>query len=140
MALGGAGWLHDPAGGLQTSKPNFSGGNDMARWTDELKARQAEKIRDWQPWKHSTGAKTEAGKQISSRNGYKGGHRNILRQVIRDRREQAAKLRSEIEASIGKHRIKQSDRVLIGQVADHMMATTADLDNMLDDLLAEAQR
>ena len=41
----------------------------MARhWTDEQKARQAELIRGWQPWRHSTGAKTPEGKARSAAN------------------------------------------------------------------------
>lgn len=34
----------------------------MPRWTDEAKAKQAELIRSWRPWEHSTGAKTPEGK------------------------------------------------------------------------------
>ena len=45
----------------------------MARiWTDEAKARHADimrtKIYAWQPWKHSTGARTPEGKAIASQN------------------------------------------------------------------------
>lgn len=32
-------------------------------WTPERKARQAELIKTWKPWKHSTGPKTEEGKK-----------------------------------------------------------------------------
>lgn len=34
----------------------------MPRWTDEARAKQAEKICTWRPWEHSTGAKTPEGK------------------------------------------------------------------------------
>lgn len=37
-------------------------------WTLEQRARQAELIRNWKPWQHSTGARTPAGKAVSSRN------------------------------------------------------------------------
>ena len=37
-------------------------------WTEERRQRQAEIIRKTKPWKHSTGPRTEAGKQASSRN------------------------------------------------------------------------
>lgn len=60
----------------------------MARkWTAEQRAQQAEKIRQWQPWQNSTGAKTVEGKASSSRNAYKGGFRQQLKdinQLLRD--------------------------------------------------------
>lgn len=37
-------------------------------WTDEQRAHQAAKIRQWQPWKHSTGARTPEGKAVSAQN------------------------------------------------------------------------
>ncbi len=40
----------------------------MRIWTPEARQRQAELIRSWKPWEHSTGAKTEAGKAIVSEN------------------------------------------------------------------------
>ena len=43
-------------------------------WTEERRKRQSELIRQWQPWTASTGAKTEAGKKIISRNAFKGGY------------------------------------------------------------------
>ena len=42
-------------------------------WTLERKKRQAEMIKSWQPWKQSTGARTEAGKEISKMNALKHG-------------------------------------------------------------------
>lgn len=42
------------------------------KWTDEQRKQQSQKIRQWQPWQHSTGAKTAEGKAKSSRNAYKG--------------------------------------------------------------------
>ena len=60
----------------------------MARkWTAEQRAQQAEKIRQWQPWQNSTGAKTVKGKASFSRNAYKGGFRQQLKdinQLLRD--------------------------------------------------------
>ena len=38
------------------------------KWTPEQKARQAELICGWQPWKQSTGARTPEGKAIASQN------------------------------------------------------------------------
>ena len=57
-------------------------------WTPERKARQSKLIQQWQPWKKSTGPKTDAGKSISSRNADKGGTRVLLRQLSRVMREQ----------------------------------------------------
>lgn len=38
-------------------------------WTPERRARQAELIRTWQPWKKSTGPKTPEGKAKAALNG-----------------------------------------------------------------------
>lgn len=43
------------------------------KWTLEQRAQQSVKIRQWQPWQHSTGAKTDEGKAKASRNAFKGG-------------------------------------------------------------------
>lgn len=51
------------------------------RWTPERRARQAELIQTWQPWKESTGPRTAAGKARSSRNAYKGAWRKKLRRL-----------------------------------------------------------
>jgi len=47
------------------------------KWTNEQKAKQSALIHTWKPWRHSTGARTFAGKAIVSRNAYKGGKRII---------------------------------------------------------------
>ena len=61
----------------------------MARhWTPEERAQQSAKIRQWQPWASSTGARTAEGKAISSRNAYKGGARALLREMAALLREQ----------------------------------------------------
>jgi hypothetical protein len=57
-------------------------------WTPERRAKQAEKIRQWQPWEHSTGPKTAEGKAIASQNADKGGTRQMLRDMSRVLREQ----------------------------------------------------
>lgn len=41
-------------------------------WTPERRAKQAEAIKRWQPWRQSTGPRTEEGKARSSRNADKG--------------------------------------------------------------------
>ncbi len=41
-------------------------------WTPERRAKQAEAIRQWQPWGRATGPRTDEGKAKSSRNADKG--------------------------------------------------------------------
>ena len=53
----------------------------MRHWTAEERAKQSVKIRQWQPWTHSTGARTTEGQAISSQNAFKGGFRERLREV-----------------------------------------------------------
>ena len=53
------------------------------KWTPEQRQQQAERIRDWRPWEHSTGPRTAEGKAAASRNGWKGGHREMLRELAR---------------------------------------------------------
>lgn len=57
-------------------------------WTQERRQRQAELIRNWQPWQHSTGVRTQQGKAIASRNAYKGGVRAMLREIAALLRDQ----------------------------------------------------
>ena len=45
-------------------------------WTPERRARQAARIPDWQPWRRSTGPRSEAGKAQSAMNGLKHGGRS----------------------------------------------------------------
>lgn len=61
---------------MQRDEPDaFTRGNELmpksSGWTDERRARQASLIRQWQPWRKSTGPRTAQGKAISSRNAYK---------------------------------------------------------------------
>ncbi len=58
------------------------------QWTTEQRKEQSKKIRQWQPWKSSTGAKTLEGKARSSRNAYKGGFRKEMRKLRQLLREQ----------------------------------------------------
>lgn len=60
-------------------------------WTPEQRKQQAEAIKRWSPWEQSTGPKSEAGKSVVSRNGWKGGTRQVLRelsQILQDHRQQ----------------------------------------------------
>ena len=61
--------------------------------TPEHRARQAEAIRRWKPWEHSTGPKSESGKAIVARNADKGSTRATLRELRKALREQAEALK-----------------------------------------------
>ena len=53
----------------------------MNGWTTERWQRQAELIRQWQPWKNSTGARTAEGKAKASHNAFKGGFRQQMKEL-----------------------------------------------------------
>lgn len=57
-------------------------------WTPERRARQAKLIKQWQPWKNSTGPTSVEGKAKTSGNAWKGGVRPQLREVSKVLREQ----------------------------------------------------
>ena len=62
----------------------------MRKWTTQERQRQAELVKQWQPWQHSTGARTIEGKAIASRNAFKGGLRARLKainQLLRDAKQ-----------------------------------------------------
>ena len=63
-------------------------------WTPQRRAKQAQQIKNWQPWQHSTGAKTAEGKARSSQNANKG-KGALMAQIKELRRE----LMAEIEES-----------------------------------------
>ena len=58
------------------------------QWTPAQRKAQSEKIRQWQPWESSTGAKTLEGKAESFRNAYKGGFREQMKELRQLLREQ----------------------------------------------------
>lgn len=62
-------------------------------WTPEQRAQQSQKIRQWQPWNKSTGARTPEGKDKASRNAYKGGNRALMRGLYAILREQGNSLK-----------------------------------------------
>lgn len=62
-------------------------------WTLARRARQAELIKTWRPWAHSTGPRTPEGKARSSGNAWKGGHREMLRELVRVLNDQREALR-----------------------------------------------
>lgn len=58
--------------------------------TPEHRRQQAERIRACSPWERSTGPRTPEGKAVASRNAWRGGKRQLLREVARalsDQRE-----------------------------------------------------
>jgi len=58
----------------------------MARWTPEARAKQAEAIKRWQPWRKSTGPVTSRGKRRSAANwkkGQRGSFVLLMRQIRR---------------------------------------------------------
>ena len=63
-------------------------------WTPEQRQQQAARIKAWQPWAQSTGPLTPEGKARSSRNGWKGGHREMLRELARVLAEQRDSVRA----------------------------------------------
>lgn len=65
----------------------------MRQWTVAERQRQAELIKQWQPWQNSTGAKTPKGKVISSRNAFKGGFRQELIELRKLLRKQQNNLK-----------------------------------------------
>ena len=53
-------------------------------WTPERRARQSELIRQWKPWRKSTGPKSAPGKAATSRNTWKDGELVKLRQMTKE--------------------------------------------------------
>ncbi len=85
------------------------------KWTPEQKARQAELIGGWQPWKRSTGARTPEGKAIASQNRVKSLER-------------------------AKQRIADAKKALRDAEAEHTRLTGRDTVSPVSQLLAEMQR
>ena len=55
-------------GQIRTKRTIEVGMGTKGSWTPERKAKQAEAIRRWKPWEHSTGPKSDAGKRVASQN------------------------------------------------------------------------
>lgn len=65
------------------------------QWTLEQRKQQAEMIMKWQPWKHSTGARTLQGKAVSSQNAFKHGMSKLfknMRAMLKQQKELLTKL------------------------------------------------
>lgn len=54
----------------------------MRQWTAEERLRQSQLIKNWQPWKQSTGATTPQGKARSSQNAYKHGISKLKKEML----------------------------------------------------------
>jgi len=78
---------------FRVSKANYWRQIMVNGWTLERRQRQAELIRQWQPWKQSTGPKTSEGKAKASRNAWQGGHRAQLRELTRALNVELAEMR-----------------------------------------------
>ena len=61
---------------LQIRQTNYQAGTMSYFRTPELRARQSQAIQSWQPWKKSTGPKSDVGKAKVSRNAVKHGDRS----------------------------------------------------------------
>lgn len=85
------------------------------KWTPEQKARQAELIGSWQPWKQSTGARTPEGKAIASQNRVKSLER-------------------------ARQRIADAKKALRDAEAEHTRLTGRDMVSPASQLLAEMER
>ncbi len=53
-------------------------------WTEERRRKQAEAIKQWQPWAKSTGPKTKTGKERASLNALKTGDHSLVMARWRD--------------------------------------------------------
>ena len=70
-------------GKAKTRKTNYWSRKMANGWTPERQARQAELIRRWRPWEKSTGPRSPAGKAKAAQNAYKGGTRQLFRELAR---------------------------------------------------------
>ena len=80
-------------GKLKVHQTNYWSTSMATPWTLERRQRQAELIRQWQPWKQSTGPRTPEGKAASSRNAWQGGHRAQLRELTQALNAELAEMR-----------------------------------------------
>ena len=72
----------------------------MPRWTLEARQRQSELIRIWKPWENSTGATSDEGKAIVSKNAVKHGWFRKDEIAVRQRLTAMIKRRAEIDRSL----------------------------------------
>ena len=73
-------------------------GNSASGWSAERRQRQSQAIKEWKPWRQSTGPKSAVGKAQVSRNAYKGGHRQHLQELKRAINEELKLARSRLKS------------------------------------------
>lgn len=74
-------------------------------WTQEQRARQAQLIHRWQPWRQSTGARTTEGKAASSQNAVRYSLREIMRESARVNKELISHLKGGLPPNYDRTRI-----------------------------------
>ena len=72
----------------------------VPRWTAESRQRQSDLIKNWQPWKSSTGAVSDEGKAIVSQNAIKHGWYSRDEIAVRQRLTAMIKRRAAIDRSL----------------------------------------
>ena len=72
----------------------------MPRWTLEARQRQSELIRNWKPWENSTGAVSDEGKAIVSKNAIKHGWYGEESIALRKRLMEMIRRRESIDRSL----------------------------------------
>lgn len=75
----------------------------MRQWTLQERQRQAELIKKWKPWKHSTGAVTPEGKEASKMNAMKDGAYSQKAKAMKALISEAKKRVNDIVESAVKH-------------------------------------
>lgn len=75
-------------------------GNSASGWSPERRQRQSQAIKEWKPWRQSTGPKSAAGKAQVSQNAYKGGHRLKLQELKRAINEQISQARNYLNSKV----------------------------------------
>jgi hypothetical protein len=78
---------------IKVHQTNYWSTSMATPWTLERRQRQAELIRQWQPWQQSTGPRTPEGKAAASRNAWQGGHRAQLRELTQALNAELAEMR-----------------------------------------------
>ena len=71
----------------------------MNGWTPERQKRQAELVQHWMPWMHSTGPKTDEGKETCSQNALKNGMHTAEMRKLRRLLSEQARMLGEIQES-----------------------------------------
>jgi len=103
-------------------KPRRTGPGSSSRrhpngWTPERRARQAAAIRRWQPWRRSTGPKSEAGKARVAANALRHGQRSRAWIETAKRIRRAIQLCAQTVLLVRSHLREQDRSALLQRVA-----------------------